>query len=61
MRVSSARSGGFVPNQINLLNMDKILNGLLTAIAVGMGSTLVYAISFAVYQLLVNGHQSVNI
>lgn len=40
---------------------EKIFNGLLTAIAVGMGSTLVYAISFAVYQLVVNGHQSLNI
>lgn len=41
--------------------MDRIFNGVLTAIAVGMGSTLVYAISFAVYQLVVNGHQSLNI
>jgi hypothetical protein len=40
---------------------EKIFNGVLTAVAVGMGSTLVYAISFAVYQLVVNGHQSVNI
>jgi hypothetical protein len=40
---------------------EKILNGVLTAIAVGMGSTLVYAITFAVYQLVVNGHQTVNI
>jgi hypothetical protein len=40
---------------------EKIFNGLLTAVAVGMGSTLVYAISFAVYQLVVNGNQSVNI
>ena len=61
MRVSSACTGRFVPNQINLLNMDRIFNGLLTAVAVGMGSTLVYAISFAIYQLVVNGHQSVNI
>jgi hypothetical protein len=40
---------------------EKIFNGILTAIAVGMGSTLVYAISFAIYQLVVNGSQTVNI
>jgi hypothetical protein len=32
--------------------MEKLFNGVLTAVAVGMGSTLVYAISFAIYQLL---------
>lgn len=41
--------------------MEKLFNGVLTAIAVGMGSTLVYAISFAIYQLVVNGGQTVNI
>jgi hypothetical protein len=41
--------------------MDKIFNGLLTAIAVGMGSTLLYAISFAIYQLVVNGNQTLSI
>jgi hypothetical protein len=34
--------------------MEKILNGVLTAVAVGMGSTLVYAISFAIYQIVTN-------
>lgn len=41
--------------------MEKVLNFTLTAVAVGMGSTLVYAISFAIYQLVVNGGQTVNI
>ena len=41
--------------------MEKVFNGILTAVAVGMGSTLVYAISFAIYQLVVNGNQTLNI
>jgi hypothetical protein len=45
----------------NLLNMEKLFNITMGAVAVTLGSTLVYAISFAVYQLVVNGHQSVNI
>jgi hypothetical protein len=41
--------------------MEKVLNFTLAAVAVAMGSTLVYAISFAIYQLVVNGSQTVNI
>lgn len=41
--------------------MEKVLNFTLTAVAVAMGSTLVYAISFAIYQLVVNGSQTINI
>jgi hypothetical protein len=60
MRESSAQLGLLlIKKPFNM--QEKIFNGLLTAIAVGMGSTLVYAISFAIYQLVVNGSQTVNI